>query len=83
VDTEVKATAATEAAVSTPPSCSHSLSFSRILTPGQARDLHGKPPVHKSINTRRETTPLKKQELNLLSNNKETKQKQKQKNIAI
>jgi hypothetical protein len=82
VEEELESTAATEAAVSTPPSCSHSFLFAGMLTPGQARDLHGKPLVHMPSNTRRETTPLKKQKHNLLSKNKQTNKNIK-KNIAI
>lgn len=46
-ETEVETTAAAEAAKATSSPCSHSLPFARTLTPGWAKDLRGKPLVHR------------------------------------
>lgn len=46
-ETKMEPTGAGEAAELTPTCCLHSLPFARTLTPSQARDLRGKPPVYR------------------------------------
>jgi hypothetical protein len=47
---EVKPTVAAEVAETTSPPCSQLFPFAGTLTPGQARDLHGKPLLYRPTN---------------------------------